>query len=168
MNATAPRPALIAASICRPTDADGSRPACQASAVTHGRITASGPTKPTGPLQRTARPPRAPIRAARPAGSRGGRVFWGPVELEPVELGPRRDSAARTVIQVVRAVRIASGVAAWDSIPTRRHPIQASAATTPVRGENQTVPARSRASAVARAARAEGIRAGISETPNSR
>ena len=163
MNATDPKPARIAVSICRPTDADGSRRACHSMAVTHGRITANGPTKPTGPLQRTARPPRAPTRAALPAESRGIDVPW-----EPAVAARRSGSGARTDIQVVSAVRIASGVAACDSIPTRRQPIQASAATTPVRTENQAVPARSSASAVASAANAEGIRAGISETPNSR
>jgi len=53
---------------------------CVASHQVHGSTTASGPTKPIGPLQTTARPSSPPITAARPHESRGSAVAAsGPV-----------------------------------------------------------------------------------------
>ena len=132
---------------------------CTASPQTHGSITASGPTKPIGPLQRTAKPMSPPTTAAR---ATVRRPVTGPVVAER---SGRNISAISSVAQVVSAVRIESGVAACDSMPTSRQPTYARAAITPVVGLNQRVPARKSANAVASVASAAGRRAAISDVP---
>ena len=98
----------------------------------HGMTTAKGPTYPTGPLQSTAKPISPPMSAARATVSLGEAAallaIWlcGLVaRLLAVWFAARlgsNTSAARIVLQAVSAVRIASGVAAWASMPTKRQP----------------------------------------------
>ena len=78
-----------------------------------GSSTASGPTKPIGPLQSTPRPSKPPTMAARDMVIRSGAVRPGSGMIA---------SATSSVAQVQTAVRIASGVAACDSMPTSRQP----------------------------------------------
>ena len=87
---------------------------CVANHQVHGSTTASGPTNPIGPLQTTARPSSPPITAARRHES---------FVRQAAASGPASKASAKsTVAQVVRQVRIASGVAACASMPTRRQP----------------------------------------------
>ena len=88
---------------------------CTARHQVHGSTTASGPTKPIGPVQTTARPSNPPTTPARRHESRGRAAFSSGLPASTT-------SAKSTVAQVVRQVRIASGVAACDSMPTRRQP----------------------------------------------